>query len=99
MVSNNYSYSIIIIYLHSYMFHLFLSNTKEFLYNFIWPIDGTITVTTTRGQSGPENILHFSEVQNWSLTTGCSLVLYPGDKYEGELKFSWTLQGENDVET
>ena len=50
----------------------------------IWLILGTLTGITTLGQSGPGSngnevvTLHFSELQNWSLTTRYSLVSYLG---------------------
>ena len=49
----------------------------------IWPRDETLTGTTIMDQNGPESNVNeevtpfSSEFQNWSLTTGNSLVAYP----------------------
>ena len=56
--------------------------------------------TTNLGANGWENngndriTPHFQEPQNWSRTTGCSLVLYPGHSFLGGLT---PLQGLQDV--
>ena len=56
----------------------FLSNTVNF-YRSVWHRDGSVTITTIAGQSGSgsndneEVTLHSLELQNWSLTTMCSL--------------------------
>ena len=53
----------------------------------IWPIDRTLTETTTLGQSGPgnngdEGVLH---IPDWSLTIRCSLMSYSGHSLEEAL--------------
>ena len=46
----------------------------------------TLRDPTIEGQNGPGNngnrvIAHSSEIQNWSLTTCCTLVSYPGHPF------------------
>ena len=49
----------------------------------IWPMNGTWTSTTTPDQSEPRSngnergTPYFPELQNWNLTTWCSLLSYP----------------------
>ena len=38
--------------MHSIIYEVFLSNTNKSANRSIWPIDGTLTGTTTLGQSG-----------------------------------------------
>ena len=53
-----------------------IPNTNNFLNRSIWPIDGTLTGTTTPGQSGPISnanermTKHPPELQIWSLIIG-----------------------------
>ena len=71
----------------SLSFFLFFLHTKSCLiwiiFNWsIWPIDGTWTGMTTPGQSESgsndnKRVLHYPELQNWSLTIICSLASCP----------------------
>ena len=69
-------------------------NYKEFSNISIWPVDGTLTDTTTLSLSGSgsndneELTIVSPKCQNWSLTTGCSLLSYLGQKslYSKQIK-------------
>ena len=70
-------------------FEVFQSNTNKFLTDLL-PIDGTLTCTTTPGQSelecnGNKGVTTCSLVfQGGSLTIGCSLVPYPEHPFWGD---------------
>ena len=69
---------------HSYIISSILVEYKLFSNRSIWAIDGTLTASNTPGQSGPKSnkqwkdTSHSPELQNWSLTTGSSLMSYSG---------------------
>ena len=78
--------------------YLFQSDTNNFSNKSIWPIDGTLTITTTPGQSKPA-----SNSNEWvlytlqSTRTRCSLVSYSGYPFyrvegEGDLTFLQEMQ-------
>ena len=56
--------------------------------SFIWPTNGTLTSTTTQGQSGPESngnesVLHISQTSRTGASSLDHSVSYPGHSLEG----------------
>ena len=61
---------------------------SKWLYTFIWPIDWTLTGTTTPRQSGPESndnegVLHIPQSSRTEVSPSDSFVSYPGHSWWG----------------